>query len=69
MSPAREADRDDPLLDLPDQINVPVYVPFSVPLSEYISDRSDVTLSWDTDLIRDDDGDGNTENDFVITSP
>lgn len=69
MSPSEESDRDGPLVHISDTLSIPVYTPYHIPVNDLVSDRSTLTLLWDTDTRVDSDGDGNTQNDFLESVP
>lgn len=67
FAPQKSSDDGAPLVDLPEHIRLPIYSNKTYKISDFLTDLSDTTLSIDSDLTIDSDGNGIFDDDFAVS--
>ena len=68
LAPQAASDDGDPIIDLPTEIRLPIYTTRSYALSDILTDLSAATLTVDSDITSDTDGNTVFDDDFVSAS-
>jgi hypothetical protein len=69
LAPQAASDDGAPIIDLPTEIRLPIYTTRSYVLSDILTDLSAATLTVDSDITSDTDGNTIFDDDFVSASP
>lgn len=67
FAPQASSDDGAPLVDLPARIRLPIYSKKTFKISDILTDLSDATISIDSDMGIDSDGNGIYEDDFSLS--